>query len=804
MKKTLLLSLLTVFPLVSSAFTTDDYYKWAYRFDDVETGTAFQVLAENGDVLSDASATVELKDGSTTDKVLHVITGSVPGFVLFDNPNGMKANMVIRKYPVIAIDIMPVNETASSSKFSVYFGTGSKYQAYKDSEDVPYAAGVWSEKKFSPLELRQSTMNTQMKLGLAAAGADYYIDNICFLISDDAFKKAEEAREKAYQDSIFQAELAKRNEIMAQEKEAAERLFPEINKTIDNYVAYDFEDYAIGTVLPVYKDGKSSETVAGATATVEKDPRNSSNKVLHIVSSAPGYVEFEDPDGMKVTNLLKKYSTFSVRLMFASGTALNETSKFAIKWNDSPAYNAVPKTKISDYGKWYGESLPLKLEKASLKTSFRIGFVADGADYYIDDLTFVGATYDPTFADKTKTIRYWADKMGKNFGTCLSQWGASGLSSMAGNNYNTLVCENEMKFDATEPNRNQFSYGGGQTIVNLAKQYNMKVRGHTLTWHGQNPDWVSNFKGSRKDWEGILKNHIYNVVGHWKGQIAEWDVVNECLEENVGRAVGDGYQTRTWSVWYQGFGDDSYIDSAFVWAHQADPDAKLYINDYNIGHWGGGHYENGKTHAMYNLAKRLKDAGIPIDGVGMQMHTSVSGLQPAQIEETVKQFRAIGLNCIITEMDMPGGETGKQGDKTVCTRPISDAELQIQAEKYAAIADIMIRYDNCPTFMVWGVNDGNSWLDGSEGTGPLLFFPDNTPHPAYIEVRKTYQRWSLLRTGVDTPQQEDDPTWIDMPQTDLDVFNLAGQKILEGVSYDQVLELPKGLYIVGGKKFMIQ
>ncbi|MCQ2125833.1 MAG: endo-1,4-beta-xylanase [Bacteroidaceae bacterium] len=804
MKKTLLLSLLTVFPLVSSAFTTDDYYKWAYRFDDVETGTAFQVLAENGDVLSDASATVELKDGSTTDKVLHVITGSVPGFVLFDNPNGMKANMVIRKYPVIAIDIMPVNETASSSKFSVYFGTGSKYQAYKDSENVPYAAGVWSEKKFSPLELRQSTMNTQMKLGLAAAGADYYIDNICFLISDDAFKKAEEAREKAYQDSIFQAELAKRNEIMAQEKEAAERLFPEINKTIDNYVACDFEDYAIGTVLSVYKDGKSSETVAGATATVEKDPRNSSNKVLHIVSSAPGYVEFEDPDGMKVTNLLKKYSTFSVRLMFASGTALNETSKFAIKWNDSPAYNAVPKTKISDYGKWYGESLPLKLERASLTTSFRIGFVADGADYYIDDLTFVGTTYDPTFADKTKTIRYWADKMGKNFGTCLSQWGASGLSSMAGNNYNTLVCENEMKFDATEPNRNQFSYGGGQTIVNLAKQYNMKVRGHTLTWHGQNPDWVSNFKGSRKDWEGILKNHIYNVVGHWKGQIAEWDVVNECLEENVGRAVGDGYQTRTWSVWYQGFGDDSYIDSAFVWAHQADPDAKLYINDYNIGHWGGGHYENGKTHAMYNLAKRLKDAGIPIDGVGMQMHTSVSGLQPAQIEETVKQFRDIGLNCIITEMDMPGGETGKQGDKTVCTRPISESELKTQAEKYAAIADIMIRYDNCPTFMVWGVNDGNSWLDGSEGTGPLLFFPDNTPHPAYIEVRKTYQRWSLLRTGVDTPQQEDDPTWIDMPQTDLDVFNLAGQKILEGVSYDQVLELPKGLYIVGGKKFMIQ
>ena len=91
-----------------------------------------------------------------------------------------------------------------------------------------------------------------------------------------------------------------------------------------------------------------------------------------------------------------------------------------------------------------------------------------------------------------------------------------------------------------------------------------------------------------------------------------------------------------------------------------------------------------------------------------------------------------------------------------------------------------------------------------EGTGPLLFFPDNTPHPAYIEVRKTYQRWSLLRTGVDLGGRRIIKKWIDMPQTDLDVFNLAGQKVLEGVSYDQVLELPKGLYIVGGKKFMIQ
>ena len=501
-----------------------------------------------------------------------------------------------------------------------------------------------------------------------------------------------------------------------------------------------------------------------------------------------------------VKTLLKTYDIFGAKVLLSASDKVTANAKFEITWSGGYAFNGNPSVAVSSK-KWVENTFQLNYTKQSLAKQMRIGFVAAGADYYIDDICFIESNGYST-SDQTKTARYWADKLGKNIGTCLNNWTSSSLGSLAGNNFNMVVCENEMKFDATEPRRNQFSYNGGQTIVNTANSYGMKVRGHTLAWHGQNPSWVSEAINAKQGAErrqeaiNILKNHIYNVVGHWKGQIAEWDVVNECLEENNGRAVGAGYSTRSWSIWYTGFGGEDYIDSAFVWAHQADPDAKLYINDYNIGHWGGGHYENGKTHAMYNLAKRLKDAGIPIDGVGMQTHTSVNGLQPEQIEETVKQFAAIGLNCIFTETDMPGGEVSGSGDNAKLVREISDAELVTQAEKYAKLVDISLRYDNCPTLVVWGVVDSNSWLDCSEGTKPLLFFADRTPHQAYIDVRKTYQKYAMVNEMLDVElisEDESDSDWFELEKT-VDVYDITGRKIAEGVTMDYIYELPEGLY----------
>ena len=792
MKKTLLLFFLFFCAVTVSA--QNDFYAWAATFDDMEVGSEFQVVDVNGNVVEGAQAVVETDAENAQNKVLHVTTGATPGYVLFSNPGNATAASMLKKYDVVSLSIKSKNAYDSSAAccFELYFG---KYYAYKDKESQSsvFEANTWKQCYYTPLELEKNTTSREFKLGLKMANADYYIDDICFMSDLNAFEREKEAREKAIRDSIWQA----------QEEEYAAKA-ADVERNIDKLWAYDFENYPVGTEFSVFPK-KGDTPVEGAKAVVEIDSKNSKNKVLHITTPQEiGYVELDNPHNpnsataiMGAASLLKLSQDVSISIMRSTEDNVTANSNFEIVWGGYYAHNAAPKSALTA-GKWVTNTFHLALEQNSRSQKMRLGLCAVGADFYIDDIVFIMTSYDMTKAETT--VRYWADKMGKNFGTCVNPGIGTGdtFGKTVANNFNMVVLENAMKFDATEPRRNSFNWQA-DGVVSFAEQNGMKVRGHTLTWHGQNPDWVSDVLGSlsgaakREEAIKILKNHIYNVVGHWKGRIAEWDVVNECLEENQGRAVGAGYATRTYSVWYSGFGGEDYIDSAFVWAHQADPNAKLYINDYNIGHWGGGHYENGKTHAMYNLAKRLKDAGIPIDGVGMQMHTSVSGLQPAQIDETIRQFREIGLNCIITEMDMPG------------SKPITDAELVTQAQKYAQIADIMIKYDNAPTFMVWGVRDNQSWLDDSEQTKPLLFFADLSPHQAYIDVRKTYQKRSLVLSEVEPISVDDDsPVWFKAEPKNLDVYDLTGRKIAVIQSFDELEEFPQGLYIVGGKKIMVR
>lgn len=797
--------ILLLFFLLSSNFITyafhNDYYVSGYSFDDFEVGKTFQVVTSKGEAVEGASAVVEADQNNPQNKVLHVTTGELPGFVEFDNPDNLSA-ATLKKYPFLTLSIKSKNayDNAANCHFEVYYGSIS---AYKDTDSKPsvFEAGVWKDCMYSPVSPKSTSREKIFRLGLNAANADYYIDDIVFLCSEDAYEQEAEAKERARRDSIMQA--------IEEAYAAASEELDERVKNMDQLLAYDFENFEVGTTFPVYTL-KGTDPLEGASAVVEIDKNG--NKYLHVTSidGQIGYVELDNPtkEGgtgpLSVTallNLSKELSISIKRVDDVSGDAA-----FDIAWGGYYAHKTAPDKELTK-NRWVDNIMSLDLERSSRAKAMRIGLHAEGAEFYLDNLVFLMSEYDMSRPETT--VRYWADKLGKNFGTCVNPGISTGndFGKTVVNNFNMVVLENAMKFDATEPSRNNFNWQA-EGVVNFAKENGMKVRGHTLTWHGQNPDWVANtlngLSGAAKRQEAIkiLKNHIYNVVGHWKGKVTEWDVVNECLEENVGRAVGAGYSTRSYSVWYSGFGGEDYIDSAFVWAHQADPDAKLYINDYNIGHWGNGHYENGKTHAMYNLAKRLKDAGIPIDGVGMQMHTSVSGLQPAQIEETVKQFRAIGLNCIITEMDMPGGEVQ---DKK-CVRPISAEELRIQAEKYAQIADIMIKYDNVPTFLVWGVRDNQSWLDGSEGTKPLLFFEDLTPHQAYIDVRKTYQKRALLMTGVDPipADDSDDPVWYSPEPKTKDVFDIVGRKVLSNGTFEQIEELPAGLYIIGGKKYMIR
>lgn len=386
----------------------------------------------------------------------------------------------------------------------------------------------------------------------------------------------------------------------------------------------------------------------------------------------------------------------------------------------------------------------------------------------------MGAFYDDGIDDATdnNTLRYYADKNQKSIGVALATY--KGLQSdrdAAGKQFNMMVCENEMKMEVLQPSQGSFSFGSADNLVSFAQKNNMTVRGHCLVWHSQQPAWVSsdgkkNDKGwTRQQALDIMKNHITKVMQHYKGKVREWDVVNECLDDDQStvRTNPDSYDLRKQSVWQVAIGDD-YIDSAFVYAHRADPDALLYLNDYDVELQG-----KAKSSAFYNLAMRLKNDGIPIDGVGLQCHFSIGEVDSVKLDNTIRRFEEAGLKCIITELDMGIPNT-------------SEANLEEQARNYRVVTDIVLSHDNCPSMVVWGIKDNDSWREASN---PLLYTSGLGKKPAWYAVRSALRHRTLTETGIHAMQQT--------KRTDGNVYNLAGQK----VSPDY-----RGIVIMEGKKVL--
>src|SRR5450759_1896603 len=197
-----------------------------------------------------------------------------------------------------------------------------------------------------------------------------------------------------------------------------------------------------------------------------------------------------------------------------------------------------------------------------------------------------------------------AAAQGRYFGTEVtgSMPSNATIANLAGQQFDMVTPGNEMKWDTTGPSNGSFNFGPGDSIVSFAKAHNMRVRGHNLVWHSQLPSWVSSLPLSQV--QSAMETHITTEVSHYKGQVYAWDVVNEPFND-------DG--TLRSDVFYQAMGQ-GYIADALRTAHAADPNAKLYLNDYNI------EGENAKSNAMYNLVSSLKAQGVPIDGVGLESH----------------------------------------------------------------------------------------------------------------------------------------------------------------------------------------
>ncbi|MDR2111382.1 MAG: endo-1,4-beta-xylanase [Spirochaetaceae bacterium] len=289
--------------------------------------------------------------------------------------------------------------------------------------------------------------------------------------------------------------------------------------------------------------------------------------------------------------------------------------------------------------------------------------------------------------------------------------------------FNAYVYGNEMKQDALEPSEGRFNWTRADALMDYAEKNGKKVRGHVLVWHSQVPAWLFQGSGegglaSKDQLYARLENHIKTVAGRYRGRVDSWDVVNE--------AVGEDGNLRN-SKYLQIAGGHEYIAQAFRWAREADPEAKLFINDYGVEAPGA------KQDRYFKLVSDLLAEGVPIDGVGFQAHINISWPTVADLRNAIHRFAALGLKIQITEFDMSiysgGGEAKKRADREI---------LLDQAFKYQAFFDMFreeARAGNLDMVMVWGMADDDTWLNNHPVPGrtdyPLFFGKDLRAKPAY-------------------------------------------------------------------------
>ena len=302
------------------------------------------------------------------------------------------------------------------------------------------------------------------------------------------------------------------------------------------------------------------------------------------------------------------------------------------------------------------------------------------------------------------TLRAAAEADGKYFGTEVTgnMINNSTITNLAAQQFDMVTPGNEMKWDTTEPSDGSYNFGPADNVVSWAQSHGMRVRGHNLVWHSQLPSWVSSLPLNQV--QSVMESHITTEVTHFKGEVYSWDVVNEPFND-------DG--TFRDDVFYQAMGQ-GYIADALRTAHAADPNAKLYLNDYNI------EGENAKSNAMYNLVSSLKSQGVPIDGVGFESHFIV-GQVPSSMLANMQRFAALGVDVAVTELD----------DRIQL--PASGANLQQQASDYATVVKDCLAVSRCVGVSQWGVGDADSWIPGTfSGWGAATMYDQNyQPKPAY-------------------------------------------------------------------------
>ena len=311
--------------------------------------------------------------------------------------------------------------------------------------------------------------------------------------------------------------------------------------------------------------------------------------------------------------------------------------------------------------------------------------------------------------------------------------------------YNTVSPENALKWEWVHPSRGTYNFVPGDAYVDFGTKHHMAIIGHTLVWHSQVPRWVfedaSGKPLGRDSLLAVMRDHIMTVVGRYKGRIKGWDVVNEALNE-------DG--TLRQSPWYRGIGED-YLVKAFEYAHEADPSAELYYNDYSL--------ENAaKRNGTVRLIQMLQKAGVKVTAIGTQSHVKMDWPSAAQYDSTINAFAALGVHVNVTELDVDvlppatrvqGADVSTRAAASPAANPwptaLPDSVQRALAHRYADLFRVFVAHrEVIDRVTFWGVGDADSWLNNWPVPGrtsyPLLFDRSDLPKPALDSVLATARK----------------------------------------------------------------
>jgi endo-1,4-beta-xylanase len=255
--------------------------------------------------------------------------------------------------------------------------------------------------------------------------------------------------------------------------------------------------------------------------------------------------------------------------------------------------------------------------------------------------------------------------------------------------YNSFTPEKVMKPQYLHPRKDQFSFTELDHLVEFCRQRSIRLHGHTLVWHKALPPWIENFKGTPTEWDALLKEHIEGIVNHCRGSVKSWDVVNEAFND-------DG--TLRNSVWLKNMGE-SYIEKAFIYAAAADPGAQLFYNDYTL------EKNDRKLKAVLDLFRELKAKGIKVDGIGMQMHVSLSYPPVEDINAAARSIASEGFKVHYSELDV-----SLTADQPLFVGRKKLLRLQAARMKEIVAGYMKLKPESRFGITLWGVSDNDSWL----------------------------------------------------------------------------------------------